>query len=101
MIFLENRRMTSKELDYPGITFESHSCDACGEQFNVACDSQLQEMLKNHKRSCKAKRTNKKRERTQQLQQRRIALYVHDVTIARIQQYNFDKLVRQGVFING
>lgn len=82
------------------IEFQTHKCPACGEQFNVACELQLQEMLKNHKSSCKAKRTNKKRERTQQLQQDGIALFVHDTVINRIEQHNFDNLVRQGMLVN-
>jgi hypothetical protein len=84
------------------IDFETHSCDACGEQFIVACDSQLTEQLKKHKRCCRGRTiVNKKRERTQQFQQRRIALYVHDTTINRIEEHNFDKLVKQGVLVNG
>lgn len=82
------------------IDFQTHKCHVCGEQFSVACESQLQEMLRKHRRSCKAKRTNRKRERTQQLQEHRIALYVRDVAVDRIHQYNFDKLVKQGVLVN-
>ena len=83
------------------INFETHSCDACGEQFIVACESQLQEKLKKHKSSCHGKRSNKKRERTQQLCKDRIALFVHDTTVNRIEEHNFDELVKQGVLVNG
>jgi len=82
------------------IDFETHSCDACGEQFVVACLSELQVKLKNHKSSCTVKRTNRKRERTQQLQQKGIALFVHDTAVNRIEEHNFNKLIKQGVLIN-
>ena len=81
------------------IDFETHSCDACGEQFIVACESQLQEKLKNH--ACRPVRQNRKKERFQQLQEQRIALFVHDTTVNRIEAHNFDKLVKQGVLVNG
>jgi len=81
------------------IDFETHSCDACGEQFIVACETQLQEKLKKH--ICCLARKNRKRERAQQLQEQRIALFVHDTTVNRIEQHNFDKLIKQGVLVNG
>lgn len=81
--------------------FETHSCHVCGEQFIVACDTQLQEKLKSHNCRGRPKQLNKKRERTKQLQQDRIALYVHDITVNRIEQHNFDNLVKQGVLVNG
>ena len=85
------------------IDFETHSCDACGEQFIVACETQLQEKLKAHLEHCidKIQIPNKKRERSQQLQEQGIALFVHDTTINRIEAHNFDKLIKQGVLING
>ena len=83
------------------IDFETHNCDACGEQFIVACDTQLQEKLKAHRATCLAKRPNRKRERTKQLQQDGIALFVHDITVNRIEEHNFDKLIKQGVLVNG
>ena len=83
------------------IKFETHNCDACGEQFVVACKSQLQEKLKTHKSCCKGRTVvNKKRERTKQLQQKGIALYVHDTAVNRIEQHNLDKLVSQGMLVN-
>ena len=83
------------------IDFETHSCDACGEQFTVACDAQLQEKLEAHLEHCVAHRRNEKRERSQQLQEQGIALYVHDVTVDRINQHNFDNLIKQGMLVNG
>ena len=80
--------------------FETHSCDACGEQFIVACESELREKLQNHKDSCTAKRTHKKRERSKQFQQQRIALFVHDTTVNRIEEHNLDNLVKSGMLIN-
>ena len=82
------------------IDFETHSCDACGEQFIVVCEKQLQEKLKKHKSSCHGKRSNKKRERSQQLRKDRIALFVHDIAVDRLNQHNFDKLVSQGMIVN-
>jgi len=38
------------------IDFQTHRCDVCGEQFNVACLSQLQEKLKTHRCIKKNKR---------------------------------------------
>ena len=82
------------------IEFETHSCDVCGEQFMVACLLELQEKLENHKSCCKGRPVvHKKRERTKQLKQNRIALCVHDTAVSRIEEHNFDKLVRQGVII--
>ena len=81
------------------IDFITHSCPACGEQFVVACESQLQEKLKRHK--CpKLIRENKKRERSEQLQQQRIDLFVQDITVDRIHQHNFDSLIKQGMIVN-
>jgi len=82
------------------IDFETHSCHACGEQFIVTCELQLQEKLEKHKSSCIVKRINKKRERTKQHRKDRIALFVHDVTVDRLNQHNFDKLVSQGMIVN-
>lgn len=82
------------------INFETHSCDACGEQFLVACLSELQEKLKNHKRCCKGRIIHKGRERSKQFQQDRIALFVHDTTINRIEQHNFDTLVKRGMLVD-
>lgn len=81
--------------------YQTKSCDACGEQFIVACLSELQEKLKTHKRSCIAKRNNKKRERTQQLQEQGIALFVHDTVVNRIEEHRFNQLVNKGVLVNG
>lgn len=83
------------------IELQTHSCDVCGEQFSVACESQLQEKLKKHKSSCRVKRTNKKRERTKQLQQDRIALYVHDIAVNRIEEHGFNELIKKGVVVHG
>lgn len=82
------------------IKFETHSCDVCKEQFNVACESQLQEKLKSHNCRGRPKKCNKKRERTQQLQHDRIALYMHDTTVNRIEEHNLDKLVNSGMLVN-
>lgn len=78
------------------IDFQTHKCDVCGEQFIVACLAQLQEKLKTHK--CIKK--NKRVERTLQLQRDRVALYVRDITVNRIEQHNFDNLVKQGMLVN-
>ena len=80
--------------------FQNHNCPVCGEQFIVACELQLREKLETHKSSCKVKKTNRKSERTMQLQRDRIALYVHGITVDRINQYNFDKLVNLGMLVN-
>ena len=98
LVFIEPHSTGDKMTE---IGFQTHSCPACREQFIVACESELQEKLKKHEGSCIAKRTNKKRERTQQFQQHRIALFVHDTAVDRIQQYNFDKLVNSGMLVNG
>jgi transcription elongation factor Elf1 len=83
------------------IDFITHNCPACGEQFVVACESQLQEKLKAHLEHCIPKGCrSKKRERTEQLQQQRIDLFVHDVATDRIHQHNFDQLVNQGMIVN-
>ena len=83
------------------IDFETHSCHVCKEQFSVACESQLQQMLKSHNCRGRPVKVNKKRERTQQLHESGIALYVHDITVNRLEEHNFDKLVKQGVLVNG
>ena len=94
--------MTNKEFDYPIITFETHSCPACREQFIAACESELQEKLKSHNcRSRPKSKCNKKRERTRQLHKRRIALSVHDTVVNSIEKHNFDKLVKSGMLVNG
>lgn len=76
--------------------FQTHSCDVCGEQFRVACFSELQEKFKAHKCS----KVNKRVERTEELKQAKVDQFVHDVTIDRIQQHNFDKLVHKGIVVS-
>jgi len=78
------------------IEFQTHKCGVCGEQFNVACLSQLQEKLKTHK--CIKK--NKRVERTRQLRRDGIALYVRDTVTNNIEEHNFNKLVNQGMLVN-
>ena len=79
------------------IDVQTHSCRACGEQFVVACLTELQQKLKTH--CCKSS-INKKRERSEQFRQDRIALFVHDTVVNRIEQYRFDKLIKQGMLVN-
>lgn len=76
--------------------FQEHKCDVCGEQFQVACFSELQEKFRNHR----CRKVNKRVERTNQLQQKRIAFNIRGITTDRIQQHNFDKLVQQGMLVN-
>ena len=77
--------------------FQTHNCDECGEQFQVACFSELQEKLKKHK----CHKVNKKVERTAELQQAQSDRFVHDVATDRIHQHNFDQLVQQGMIVDG
>lgn len=75
------------------IDFQTHKCRVCGEQFQVACESELQDKLKNHK--C----PTGKRLRSKQHRRQQIALFVHDTAVNNIEQHNFDKLVRQGLIV--
>lgn len=75
------------------IEFQTHRCGVCGEQFRVACESELQTKLKYHK--C----PTGKRLRSQQMKQQQIALFVHDTAVNSIEQHNFDKLVMQGIIV--
>ena len=67
----------------------------CGMEFEVSCSSELQEKLKKHK--CAT--VNKRVERTAKVQQTRIDQFIEDTAVDRIHQYNFDQLVRQGIFV--
>lgn len=81
------------------IDFEIHKCPVCGEQFEVACESQLREKLKTHTCPKNKFRTNKKRERTRQLKRAQVALYVQDTVVNEIEETRFQKLIQQGVIV--
>ena len=76
--------------------FQRYSCNRCGEEFVAACLSELQR--KRAKHVC-VKLPNKRVERTAELKQNRIDLFVHDTTVNRIEEHNFDQLVEQGVLV--
>jgi len=74
---------------------ERHSCPDCDIEFEVACESELQEKLRKHK--CQL--ITGKVFRTQQLQQQEIGNFIEDVAIDRIHQHKLDKLVAQGIIV--
>jgi len=74
---------------------ETHSCIQCGMEFEVACQSELDDKLKQHKCSL----ITGKVFRTQQLAQQEIDNFIEDVAIDRIHQHKFDKLVAQGIIV--
>lgn len=86
-------QMTSKEFDYPALLY---NCKYCGEEFRVACLSELKEKRKKHV----CAKVNKRVERTMQLQQAQTGQFVRDVVADRIHQYNFDQLVSTGVIVS-
>jgi len=75
--------------------FQTHNCDICGEQIQVACFSELQEKLKKHK----CVKVNKRVERTKQLRQAKVDQFVKDVTVDRIHQHRFEQLVSTGMIV--
>jgi len=77
-----------------------YECRVCKEQFVIACLSQLQAKLKNHKCPNQVGNINKKRERSKQLEQDRIALYIHDIVVNGIEKHNFDRIIKQGIIVN-
>lgn len=77
------------------IKFQTHSCQVCGEEFKVACASELENKMKKHK----CVRLNKRRERTALLQQRLVNNFVSDVAVDRIHEHNFNQLVKQGMIV--
>lgn len=72
-----------------------YNCDKCGMKFQAACFSELQEKLRKHKCSS----VNKRVERTKQLQQAKVDQFVNDTTVNRIEEHNFDQLVKQGMIV--
>lgn len=79
------------------INLVRYNCDMCGEEFEAACLSELQEKKVRHK--CHL--VNKRVERTAELKQSRIDLFVHDTTVNRLEEHNFDKLVDMGMIVHG
>ena len=84
------------------IDIQIHECPVCKERFEVACQMQLEDKLKNHKCSperIKTQKVNKKRERARQLRRSQAALYVQDYVVNSIEEARFNKLVQQGVIV--
>ena len=75
--------------------FRAYNCE-CGMKFQAACHLELQEKLRSHK--C-PKPINKRIERTKQLQQTKVDQFVNDTTVNRIEEHNFDQLVREGMIV--
>ena len=72
-----------------------YNCRYCGEEFKVACLSELQEKKAKHK----CPNVNKRVERTKQLQQAKVDQFVNDTTVNRIEERNFDQLVNTGMIV--
>ncbi len=74
-----------------------YGCEYCGEEFEAACLSEL----KRKKAAHKCRLPNKRVMRTVELQQEQADQFVRDVAVDRIQQYNFEKLLRTGMIVDG
>ena len=61
----------------------------------MACQSELDEKVRKHK----CRKSNRRAARTEELRQSNIKRNVHDTVVNRIEQHNFDRLVRQGIFV--
>jgi len=59
----------------------------------VACQSELDEKVRKHK----CLKSNRRAARTEELRQSNIKRNVHDKVVNRIEQHNFDRLVKQGM----
>ena len=77
------------------IQVEIFVCSACGKEFEAACLVEFEEKKKKHK--CKP--VNKQVARTAELQQQQTEQAVSDVVVNRIEEHNFDNLIRQGVIV--
>jgi len=64
-------------------------------EFEVACQSELDKKLREHK--CQL--ITGKVERTVQLQQSLMDCFVHDTAVNRIEEHNFDELIKQGMIV--
>ena len=73
--------------------FQTHNCDRCGEEFIVACLSELEEKLRKHV----CPKVNRHIERTEEHKRQIRAQFVFDTTVNRIEDSNRKKLVQQGM----
>ena len=67
----------------------------CGMEFEAACQSELDGKLAKHK----CVKVNKRVARTQELRSQQERLFIHDTVVNRIESYNFDKLIAQGMVV--
>lgn len=74
---------------------ETFVCDKCGKEFEAACLAEFEEKKKKHQ--CKI--PNKRVARTRNLQRQQAEQAVDFVVVNRIQDFNFDSLIRQGVIV--
>jgi len=77
------------------LSVETFVCSECGEEFEATCLAEFEEKKKKHK--CKP--VSKRVVRTAELQQQQTEQVVNDVVVNRLEEHNFDKLIRQGVII--
>ncbi len=73
-----------------------YNCNTCGEEFEAACLSELQEKKAKHK----CAKINKRVERTKQLQEALVEQFVDDTAVNRLEQHNFEKLIRTGMIVS-
>ena len=77
------------------LKLDTYVCDECGEEFEAACFAEFKEKEKKHK--CKT--VNRRVVRFNELEQQSVVERVKDQATNAIEQYKFDKLVRQGVVV--
>jgi len=80
-----------------GLILETFVCSECGTDFEASCLAEFEEKKKKHK----CKRPNKRRIRTQEYLECQTEAFVNDLVVDRVEQHNFDKLIRQGVIVAG